>query len=77
MVIMCEIANLLDSLCGSAESIEDRLDVGSVLHGDDSQLILLINPDKEGFGIVVENTSSSWPVSVDSAGLEESVALPI
>ena len=48
--------------------------VGPLLHGDDPQLVLLVDPDQEGFFLVVENASSGRPVSVQTAGLEESVA---
>jgi hypothetical protein len=46
------------------------------LHGDDSELVLLVDPDEESLGVVVEDASAGWPVSVEVAGLEESVALP-
>ena len=52
------------------------MDIGSVLHGDDSKLILLVNPDEESLGVVVENTSAGGPVSVGVASLEESVSFP-
>ena len=62
---------------GSAKSIENLSDTGSLLHRDDSELILLINPDEESLGIIVEDASSGWPVSVETTGLEESVTLPL
>merc|ERR1712048_144754 len=58
-----------------AESLENHGDVGIVLHGDDSQLILFIDPDEEGLILVVENTSSIWPVSVEVASSKESISL--
>ena len=75
MFIVRELADLLNLRSSSAESGEDFRDTGSLLHGDDSKLILLINPDKESLGIVVEDTSSSWPVSVKVACLQESISL--
>jgi hypothetical protein len=51
----------------SAESLENCSDICSWLHGDDSELILFVDPDKEGLGVVVENSSSRWPVPVESA----------
>jgi len=60
---------------GSAESLEDSSNVSSLLHGDNSQLVLLVDPDQESLGVVVENTSSRWPVSVEIASLQESVTL--
>jgi hypothetical protein len=38
-------------------------------------LIFFVDPDEESLGIVVEDTSARWPVSVEVAGLEESVSL--
>ena len=74
---MSELSNLRDGGAGSAESIEDGLDVSTVLHGDDSELILLVDPDDESLGLVVEDTSARRPVSVEVASLKESIALPI
>mmetsp|Transcript_48843 Transcript_48843/g.66506 ORF Transcript_48843/g.66506 Transcript_48843/m.66506 type:complete len:318 (-) Transcript_48843:69-1022(-) len=74
VLVVGELGNLLNSLGGTGESIEDSTNIGTVLHGDDSKLILLINPDKEGLVIVVEDTSAGRPVSVEVAGLKETVA---
>ena len=70
MVIMGELADSLDVRGGSAESVEDLEDTSSLLHGDDSELILLVNPDEESLGIVMEDSSSLWPVSLESARLK-------
>ena len=77
MVITRELGDLLDGAGSSAESVEDGLDVGTVLHRDDSKLILLVDPDDESLGVVVEDTSARRPVSVEVASLKESIALPI
>ena len=77
VVIVSEHADFLDLLGGSAESVEDGDNSGSLLHGDDSELILLVDPDEESLGGVVEDTSAGRPVSVEVAGLEESVTLSI
>lgn len=37
----------------SAESLEHSLHVASLLHGDDSGVVLLIHPDQEGLLVVV------------------------
>jgi len=74
VVVVSELASLLDLVDGSAESVEDLTDVSSILHGDDSELILLVHPDEESLGIVMEDTSSRWPVTVESASLKESVS---
>ena len=77
MLIVGELADSLDVSSGSAESVEHLEDTSSLLHGDDSELILLIDPDEESLGVIVEDTSAGWPVSVKVASLQESVSLPI
>ena len=61
----------------SAKSIEDFEDSTILLHGDDSELIFFVDPDEESLGIVMEDTSTRWPVSVKVASSKESVSLPI
>jgi len=67
----------LEMCNGSAESIENLNDTSSILHGNDSQLILFVDPDEESLGFIMEDTSSGWPVSVKVASSQESVSLPI
>lgn len=74
MLILSELAILLDGLSGSAKSIEDFFDTSSFLHRDDSELIFLIDPDEERLGVVVENTTTGRPVSVEVASLKESIS---
>merc|ERR1719273_1983794 len=40
----------------SLNGISDTLDITSLLHGNDTELILLVDPDKEGLVLVVEDT---------------------
>jgi len=75
MVIMGELADFLNGCSSSAKSVEDSLDVGAWLHGNDSQLIFFIDPDKECLFIVVEDTSSGWPVLVQVGGSKIFVTL--
>jgi hypothetical protein len=77
MIVVGELDDSFNMLSGSAKSLEDCTNVGTWLHRDNSELILLIDPDEESLGVIVENTSSRWPVSVETARLEESVSLPI
>jgi len=44
------------------------------LHGDNSELILFIDPDEECLFLVVINTSSGWPVSVKTTRFKESIS---
>ena len=77
MVVMGEFCLLLDVSAGSAESVKDGVEVSTLLHGDDSELILFVNPHKEGLIIIVENTSAIGPISVEIAGFKESISLSI
>jgi len=43
------------------------------LHGDNSKLIFFINPNQEVLLVVMEDTSAIWPVSVETASIEESI----
>jgi len=76
MVVVHEVGtvggeDLLDTFSGIAESLEDGVDVSSLLHGDNSGVILLVNPDEEVFGLVVEDTTGVGPVATTSRGEEE------
>ena len=77
MVVVSELGSRLDTGGGAAETLEDGADVGTLLHGDDTELILLIDPDEESLGVVVEDTSALGPVAVETAGIEEAIALPV
>ena len=70
MLIVGELCLLLNLTSGNRESLEDLLDVGTRLHRNNSKLILLINPHKESLVVVVEDSSSLWPVSFKTARLE-------
>jgi len=64
------------NLCGSRrKSGKYSTNVSSLLHRDDSELILFVDPDEETLLVVVEDASAFWPVSVQAASLEESVTL--
>jgi len=65
---------VLDSLDASGQPLEDSLDVTALLHGDDSELILLVDPDQEGLGVVVENATALGPVALHAGHLEVGVA---
>merc|ERR1719471_339066 len=53
--------------------LEDTLDVTALLHGDDPGLILLIDPDKEGLGLVVEDATALGPVTLHTSDLQVGV----
>jgi hypothetical protein len=63
-----------DSLDTSAEPLEDSLDVTSHLHGDDTELILFIDPDKEGLGVIVVDTTALGPITFHTGNLEVAIS---
>jgi hypothetical protein len=75
MVIMGELSNLLDAGSRIGQSCEDGTNISTILHGNDAELILFVDPAKEGLGIVVEDATAGGPVTVETAGLEEAIAL--
>ena len=72
---MGKLSNLFNLRCCSCKSSENCSDVGTLLHGDDPELVLFIDPDEEGLLVVVENTSALWPVSVETTRIKEAITL--
>jgi len=70
VLIVGELSLRLDKVGGISESLENGSDIGTLLHGDDSKLILLIDPDEEGLLGVMEDTSSFWPFSLETSGFK-------
>jgi len=64
---------VLDSLDATGQSLEDTLDVTALLHGDDTGLILLVDPDQEGLGLVVEDATALGPVTLHTSDLQVGV----
>jgi len=62
-----------DSLDSSGETTEDSLDIATLLHGDDAELILLVDPDKEGLGSIVEDATALGPVTLHASDLQVGV----
>ena len=56
------------------KSSEYGTDVSTLLHGNDSELIFFVHPDEESLLVVMEDSSSLWPVSVEATGVKESIA---
>jgi len=65
---------LLDSLDTTGKTGEDSLDVSSLLHGDDPGLVLLVDPQKEGLGVVVEDSTTLGPVTLHTSNSQVSVS---
>ena len=73
-LVMWELSNFFNLTSSSCKSGEYSSNVCSLLHGNDSELIFFIDPDKEGLIVVMEDTSSFWPISVASACFEETIS---
>jgi len=67
MGVVGELSFLFNKAGSGGESLENSSDIGSLLHGDNSKSIFFVNPDKESLVIVMEDTSTLWPVSLESA----------
>merc|ERR1719471_2276970 len=63
-----------DSLDAAREAGEDSLDVAALLHGDDPHLVLLVHPQQEGLGSVVEDATTLGPVALHSRDSEVGVS---
>jgi len=64
---------VLDGLDAPGQSFEDTPDVTSLLHGNDTELILLVDPDQEGLGVIVENATALGPVALHTGHLQVGV----
>ena len=67
--VVGELGNLLDGGGSAGKAVEDGMEIGAGLHGDDSELILLIDPHEESLGVVVEDASAFGPLAVETASL--------
>merc|ERR1712242_49133 len=63
-----------NSLDAPSKPLKDSLYITTLLHRNDSELILLIDPDKESLGSIVEDTSALRPVSLHTSNSQISVA---
>ena len=59
--VICEPCLFFDSGGSDRETFEDLTNVGARLHGDNAELVLLIDPDEERLVVVVEDATSFWP----------------
>merc|ERR550519_316665 len=65
---------ITDGLDSSGESTEDTLDIATLLHGDDAELILLVDPDEEGLGLVVVDAAALGPVALHAGNSQVAIA---
>mmetsp|Transcript_52179 Transcript_52179/g.114535 ORF Transcript_52179/g.114535 Transcript_52179/m.114535 type:complete len:200 (-) Transcript_52179:592-1191(-) len=76
MVIVHEIVallfqHLLDGGTCSGKSLKDGVHVVTLLHGNDAHVILLIQPDEEVLGLVVEDSTRVRPVPATPRGQQQ------
>merc|ERR1711970_893659 len=50
-------------------TVEHSSNIASTLHGDDPELVLLVDPGEEGLVLVVEDTAALWPVTLHTSHL--------
>jgi len=62
-----------DSLDTPGKTFKDTLDVSTLLHGNDTELILLVDPDQEGLVSVVEDATALGPVALHTSDLQVGV----
>jgi len=62
MVGDSKLSVLIDDRVSLGESFENFFNVSTVLHGNDSELIFFVHPDKECLLRIVEDTSGFRPI---------------
>ena len=65
---------MLDLGGSDRESLEDGTDVSTRLHGDNTELVFFIDPDKECLVVVVEDATSFRPFIVATGCCKEPVS---
>lgn len=68
-VVMREWDPLFDVVDSLNKTGVDGLQVTTLLHRDDAQVIFLVTPNQEGLVHIVVDTTASWPVSASVGGL--------
>jgi len=59
----------------AGKTFKDTLDITTLLHGNDTGLVLLIDPQKEGLGSIVEDTTALWPVTLHTGNGKVTVSI--
>lgn len=71
--IMSELSMLLNLTDSLTKSCKNSCNIGSLLHGNNSQLIFFIDPDQESFIFVVKDSSSWRPISIQTSRFQKSI----
>jgi len=74
MLVVGKLSLLLDLGGSDGETLKDLTDVGALLHRDDTELVLLVDPNEESLGVVVEDTTGLGPLALKTARLKVLVA---
>jgi len=74
MVVMGKLSNFADTSRSIGESLEHGANISTILHRNDAELVFFVDPAQESLGSVVENATTSRPVTVKAASLEETIA---
>ena len=59
----------------AAQAFEHGTDVPSLLHADDTEMVLLVHPHQEGLLIVEEDAAAFGPVPGEASSLHEAISL--
>jgi len=57
-----------DGVDSTSKTLKDSLDIPTLLHGDDPKLILLVDPDQEALGLIVEDSTALGPLPLHAGG---------
>lgn len=73
MMVMNILPYFLNLLSTYGQSLKYCLEIRALLHRNNFQMVFFIDPDQEGLGIVVEDASASWEISVQTSCFLESI----
>ena len=60
-----------DGLDAARQAVKDGAHIAAVLHGDDAELVLLVDPGEEGLVLVVEDPATLRPVPLHTSHLQD------
>ena len=66
-LLLYAVPHGLDAAC---KAVEDGAHVAALLHGDDAELVLLVDPGEEGLLLVVEDAPPLRPVPLHTRHLQ-------
>ena len=76
MFIMSKFDNFFNLSSTTRKAVKDCMESCTWLHGDDAELIFFVNPDKESLSLIVEDTTTIWPITIEVASFEETISFP-